>query len=405
MTAEERDARSEVLEDPGRLAALRRAGAADGEPSDVLEWLTSLTTRLLRAPVALVTLVDRDRQIFRSSRGLEPGVTETPLSHSFCQYVVADRGPFVVPDAHDDPLVAGNLAIESLGVVAYAGVPLIDRDGHALGSFCAIDHAPREWRPEDVEMLAGFATVAVADLERRSALAELEDRERHLRSERGLSRLLASGLGAAALVTAADGVVMRVIGDPESAWGVPARELTGRPAWEALPQVPGAEPFAALGRGERASGVKGGGWSILPMYDEQGTPSQFVVLRPAGDTPAGAVPQPGRSAAPAASAALVRWVGLQLDDAAGFPVGRVEGVLASRDEPPWLLVRLPGGRHVACPAAGCVGAGTRVAAPRTLEEIAASPALEPGRPGGETVASIAAHYGVARPVGPLELAR
>jgi GAF domain-containing protein len=93
-----------------------------------------------------VSLVDADRQFFKSALGLpEPWATrrETPLSHSFCQHVVATGAPLRVEDARDHSLVCDNLAIPELGVVAYLGMPLATADGQVLGSLCAIDTEPR----------------------------------------------------------------------------------------------------------------------------------------------------------------------------------------------------------------------------------------------------------------------
>ena len=69
----------------------------------------------------------------------------TPLSHSFCQHALESREPLVIEDARSHPLVRDNPAIRDLGVVAYAGVPLVTRRGHALGTLCVIDHQPRAW--------------------------------------------------------------------------------------------------------------------------------------------------------------------------------------------------------------------------------------------------------------------
>ena len=99
-------------------------------------------------PVALVSLVDADRQFFKSCLGLpEPWASarETPLSHSFCQHAVARREPLVVDDAREHEVLRDNPAIRDMGVVAYAGIPLIDAAGHALGTLCVIDSQPRHW--------------------------------------------------------------------------------------------------------------------------------------------------------------------------------------------------------------------------------------------------------------------
>ena len=89
----------EVVQDETRLDALRRTGLLDTPPEEVFDRLTRLVRRLLGAPVVLVSLVDADRQFFKSALGLpEPWATrrETPLSHSFCQHVVATGAPLAV---------------------------------------------------------------------------------------------------------------------------------------------------------------------------------------------------------------------------------------------------------------------------------------------------------------------
>src|SRR5918997_6238455 len=135
-------AATDLLLDPARLAALRSTDLLDSLPEPSFDRLTRLAAKILRAPVALVSLVDGDRQFFKSSLGLpEPwaSLRETPLSHSFCQHVVHAAAPLVIADARAHPLVRDNPAIRDLGVVAYLGLPLATADGAVLGSFCVID--------------------------------------------------------------------------------------------------------------------------------------------------------------------------------------------------------------------------------------------------------------------------
>jgi diguanylate cyclase (GGDEF)-like protein len=156
-----------TITDEARLAALGELGVMDSAPGEDFDRFTSLVAELLDAPVSLVTLIDRDRQVFTSARGLTGAwaqVRETPLSHSLCQYAVATEKPFVVIDAHRDPRVFDNLAVRDLSVVAYAGVPLVLADGHAVGALCAIDHVPRAWSERDLRVLADLAAAVAAQL-------------------------------------------------------------------------------------------------------------------------------------------------------------------------------------------------------------------------------------------------
>ena len=164
-----------ALHDPARLAALRALALLDAPEEAAFARLTRLATALLGVPVALVSLVDAERQFFAAQSGLpEPWASrrQTPLSHSFCQHVVTSRAPLVVADARTHPFLRDNLAIPDLGVVAYAGVPLIDADGRALGSFCAIDGAPRDWTADELVLLRDLADLAMAELAHRALIRD-----------------------------------------------------------------------------------------------------------------------------------------------------------------------------------------------------------------------------------------
>jgi len=109
----------------------------DSPPEEAFDRLTRLATTVLRVPVALVSLVDGDRQFFKSQCGLtEPlaSTRQTPLTTSFCKHAVGSGEPLVVPDARRNPRFEHNPVIAD-GVIAYAGIPLITSDGHALGTF------------------------------------------------------------------------------------------------------------------------------------------------------------------------------------------------------------------------------------------------------------------------------
>ena len=181
---------TDVLASAERLSALREAGLSAAS-DEGMERFARPVASLLGVPVALVSLVEADRQVFPGMVGLaEPWATgrQTPLSHSLCQHVVASGSPLVLPDARLDKLTCASLAIEDLGVVAYAGMPLTDDHGRVLGSLCAIDHRPRAWSQRELTDLAdlaaacsgelrlrimsGHAWQAQADAERASAAAE-----------------------------------------------------------------------------------------------------------------------------------------------------------------------------------------------------------------------------------------
>ncbi len=167
-----------------------------------------LVRRLLQVPIGLVSLVEPDRQVFRGAAGLPDlldDLRETPLSHSFCQYVVKDASPLVITDAREDVRLADNPAITELEVIAYAGWPLTDARGEVIGSLCAIDSVPRRWTEEELATLEDLAVACSAELGERerqqltaAALGAAE--ELHERSR----ALLALSTGLAATETLAD---------------------------------------------------------------------------------------------------------------------------------------------------------------------------------------------------------
>jgi GAF domain-containing protein len=175
----EGELRRTSLREPRRLAAVRATGLVDGPADAGLDALARLCAKLLDVPVALISLVEADRQFFSASCGLpQPwaGERQTRLSHSFCQHVVVSRQPFVVSDAREHPLVRANLAIRDLGVIAYAGIPLTTPDDDVLGSFCAIDNKPRTWTKSDLDTLGDFARSAMAYIEQRAEAATTPQR-------------------------------------------------------------------------------------------------------------------------------------------------------------------------------------------------------------------------------------
>ncbi len=160
------------LSDPRRAKALRQSGLLDSVVEPSFDRLTRLTVRVLGVPVALVSLVDEKRQFFKSQTGLpEPWATQrqTPLSHSFCKHVVATGAPLIIEDARVHPLVRENRAIAELGVVAYAGIPLVTPGGAVLGSFCAIDTKPRWWSDSDIDTLKDLAASVMTEIVLKSA--------------------------------------------------------------------------------------------------------------------------------------------------------------------------------------------------------------------------------------------
>ncbi len=159
-----------------RLQALDAEGLLGGAPEPIFDRFARLAARVAEAPTALVSVVTDERQNFAGLCGIpQPwaDARETPLSHSFCQHVVANGAPLVIEDAREDPVLCTNLAIRDLDVIAYAGFPIFAPSGHVLGSLCAIDSTPRVWQIEHLEALADIAALVGGELERRDLVRRL----------------------------------------------------------------------------------------------------------------------------------------------------------------------------------------------------------------------------------------
>jgi hypothetical protein len=155
-----------------RLKVLWEYEILDTVPEEVFDDLTELAARICEAPIALISLVDEDRQWFKSRVGTD--VTETPRDISFCAYAITQSDLFIVPDATLDERFASNpLVVSEPKIRFYAGAPLVTPDGHALGTLCVIDQVPRELRPDQKEALRILARHVVSQLELRRRSRDL----------------------------------------------------------------------------------------------------------------------------------------------------------------------------------------------------------------------------------------
>jgi len=151
------------INEAARLDTLRRLNVLDTPPEERFDRLTRLAKRLFDVPIALVSLVDADRQWFKSRQGLD--VTETPRDLSFCGHAILGSEIMVVTDAccderfADNPLVTGDPRIRF-----YAGFPLSAANGSKLGTLCLIDRAPRAMSEDDVRLLDDLATMVEEEL-------------------------------------------------------------------------------------------------------------------------------------------------------------------------------------------------------------------------------------------------
>lgn len=157
-----------------RLKVLWQYDVLDTVPEEVFDDLTELAARICEAPIALISLVDEDRQWFKSKVGLT--VNETSRDISFCAHAVKQQDLFIIPDATKDLRFANNPLVTSDPKIRfYAGAPLITPDGYALGTLCVIDKVPRELRPEQKQALRVLARHVMTQLELRRHSKELAE--------------------------------------------------------------------------------------------------------------------------------------------------------------------------------------------------------------------------------------
>lgn len=146
------------LDEQGRLQTLRSLGILDTSPDERFDRLTRMAKRLFGVPIALVSLVDENRQWFKSCVGLS--VSETSRDISFCGHAILGDDPFVIPNAVEDERFSDNpLVTNAPHIRFYAGCPLRAPDGQKLGTMCIIDREPRNFGKEDLEALVDLASM------------------------------------------------------------------------------------------------------------------------------------------------------------------------------------------------------------------------------------------------------
>lgn len=163
-----------------RLQALLNYGILDTLPEKDFDDITSIASEICQTPISLISLVDDDRQWFKSSYGLD--AKETPKEFSFCAHAInSPNEPFVIPDStkderfKDNPFVTGDP-----NVSFYAGIPLVNDEGFALGTLCVIDNKPKEITPAQLKALKALSRQVVALMDLRKKRGEMEKQRKEL---------------------------------------------------------------------------------------------------------------------------------------------------------------------------------------------------------------------------------
>ena len=163
-----------IKNEAARVEALHKYAILDTEPEQAFDDLVLLASFVCKTPMAMISLIDEDRQWFKSKVGIS--VSETPREIAFCATAIQQPDVFVVPDTLKDERYRNNpLVVSEPNVRFYAGAPLIDEDGNALGTICVVDRVPREFVPDQQAALKALSRLVLAQLEFRRNLILLKE--------------------------------------------------------------------------------------------------------------------------------------------------------------------------------------------------------------------------------------
>lgn len=211
------------LDEPRRLAVLLNLNILDTPPEERFDRITRMAARLFHVPIALVSLIDKERQWFKSRVGTD--ILESPRRTSFCTHTMLQDGVFVVEDAAHDIRFADNpMVTDSPHVRFYAGYPIAAPDGSKIGTLCLIDQSPRHFSDDERALLrdlAGMVAHEVAATHLQNMLREQRDNEAWIR---GLLDNAPDGV----MMLDAEGMVLSINPAAEDIFGCTSAQLQGR---------------------------------------------------------------------------------------------------------------------------------------------------------------------------------
>lgn len=206
-----------------RLAALRSLNILDTPPEERFDRITRLAQRVFDVPIALVSLVDTNRQWFKSCQGLD--VSETPRSISFCGHAILHDIPLVIPDASKDPRFADNPLVTSPpNIRFYAGQPLKAGDGSRIGTLCIIDRKPHQLTQSDLESLRDLAVMVEDELN----IVDFNKAAIIVRNSEIRLHTILDNIADAITTIDSDGIIETINQAGQNVFGYSAAELVGR---------------------------------------------------------------------------------------------------------------------------------------------------------------------------------
>ncbi|MCK5873203.1 MAG: PAS domain S-box protein [Alcanivoracaceae bacterium] len=215
-----------------RLAALYALGVLDTSPEERIDRITRLARGSLDVPIALVSLVDENRQWFKSRQGLD--ISETPRDLSFCAHAILQGDLLIVPDAlqdsrfHDNPYVIGDPHIRF-----YAGMPITLSSGFTVGTLCIMDRRPRHLDHQQVSILYDLGRCVIGELENQSTLSYL----RTIRDQEQQLRAVLNGVSEAIILVTDTDMIQAANPAASNLFGLDAGQFIGRQVTSVLPAV------------------------------------------------------------------------------------------------------------------------------------------------------------------------
>ncbi|WP_163868740.1 GAF domain-containing sensor histidine kinase [Myxococcus eversor] len=170
------------LGDPNRLQAIRETGLMDTPPEEAFDRLARLAAQLLDVPLTIMSLVDADRQFFKADYGLASPFKETrtlPIDASLCRYTLEGE-PIISSNAPADVFLKFHPSTGPWGIVALIVLPLINPEGHVLGTFCCIQPKVREWTEQDLTVMRELTASIMTEVNLRNQIKKLKT-EQNLR--------------------------------------------------------------------------------------------------------------------------------------------------------------------------------------------------------------------------------